>query len=143
MGWALIWGWALIRGGRLYNYSDFTSNSQGLNLKIMFHIPIYRYLLSLKYNEIRTKLIIPYVHMHFILHMSLCYKISNYCPHQRIEECALIRRMGAYLRGRFFDDLVSRVGAYSRMGVHSRGRLIEAIWYLIWFIAWLMWTNSE
>ena len=30
-------------------------------------------------------------------------------------------RVGAYLRGRLLDTLVSRVDAYSRVGAYSRG----------------------
>ena len=37
---------------------------------------------------------------------------------------------GAYSRGRLFDDLVSRVDAYSKLGAFLRGRLIEALRYL-------------
>ena len=59
--------------------------------------------------------------------MNLCVKISNRFPFQRIEEWALIRGMGAYSRGRLLDILVSRVGAYSRVGVYSREALIRII----------------
>ena len=72
----------------------------------MLHIPIYRHLLSLKYNEIRTKLIIAYVHMRLILHIrvyvikSYGRKVSNYCPFRelkggRLIECGRIFEGGA------------------------------------------------
>ena len=35
--------------------------------------------------------------------------------------------LGAYSRGRLFNNLVSRVGAYSRVGAHSWVRLINAL----------------
>ena len=40
-------------------------------------------------------------------------------------------RDGRLLEGRLLDILVSRVGAYSWVGVYLRGRLIEAVRYII------------
>ena len=93
----------------------------------MLHIPISSHFLSLKYNEIRTILTIAYVHMFLILH------IWDYVIRYQIIEAIRLFEEGALTRRRrFFDDRVSRVGAYLRVGAYSRGRLIEALRYLIW-----------
>ena len=39
----------------------------------------------------------------------------------------LIEGVGAYSRGRLLDDHVSMLGAYSRVGAHSRGAPIRSI----------------
>ena len=51
---------------------------------------------------------------------------SNKRPFLKVEGWALIRRVGAYSRGRLFNNFTSRVGAYSK-GRLFEGRLFEAL----------------
>ena len=54
-----------------------------------------------------------------LVYRNLCDKISNYCPYQRMG--------GRLFEGRLIDNLVSRVGAYLRVGAYSRGALNQSI----------------
>ena len=66
--------------------------------------------------------------------MHLCDKITIQFLFQSIEGWALIRGVGAYLRGRLFDITVSRVGAYLRGACLFKGALSRDIMVIHTFV---------